>query len=100
MLKTVVLPNIFMETVIHKTIFRIRRLIESSKYQNLYEIDIFSYIIHVFTLTFDQFNASLLNKIIKSLNFWMILSNGVLKNAHVNQKLVGFFMLLLFWMSL
>ncbi len=41
--------------------------IESSKEQHLFEIEIFCNIISVFTVTFDQFNASLLNKSIKIL---------------------------------
>ncbi len=35
---------------------------QSSKEQHLFEIEIFCNIINVFTATFDQFNASLLNK--------------------------------------
>ncbi len=35
---------------------------ESSKEQHLFEVEIFCNIIHVFTVTFDQFNASLLNR--------------------------------------
>ncbi len=42
--------------------FRIHRWIESSKEQHLFEIEIFCNIINVFTVTFDQFNASLINK--------------------------------------
>ncbi len=38
--------------------------IESSKEQHLFEIKIFCNIINIFTGTFDQFNASLLNKTI------------------------------------
>ncbi len=62
MLKTVLLPNIFVETVIHFMFFRIHRWIESSKEQHLFKIEIFWNIRNVFTLTIDQFNASLLNK--------------------------------------
>ncbi len=50
--------------------FRIHRWIESWKEQHLFEIEIFSNIINVFTVTFDQFNASLINK---SINFRLIL---------------------------
>ncbi len=59
MLKTVLLPNILVETVMH-FIFRIHRWIKSSKEQHLFETEI---VIIVFTVTFDLFNASLLNKI-------------------------------------
>ncbi len=58
MLNTVVL-NIFVETEI------IIWWIESSKEQHLFEIEIFCNVINVFTITFDQFNASLLNKTFK-----------------------------------
>ncbi len=37
-------------------------LMESSKEQHLFETEIFCNIIDVFTVTFDQHNASLLNK--------------------------------------
>ncbi len=42
--------------------FRILWWIESSEEQHLFEIEIFCNIIIVFTVTFDQFNASLPNK--------------------------------------
>ncbi len=42
--------------------YLIHRWIESSKEQHLFEVEIFCNIIHVFTVTFDQFNASLLNR--------------------------------------
>ncbi len=42
-------------------------MIESSIEQHLFEIEIFSNIINVFTVTFDHFNASWLNK---SINFF------------------------------
>ncbi len=58
MLKTVVLLTIFVETFFFKIIW----LIENLKQQkHLFVIKIFC-IINVFTLTFDQFNAPLLNK--------------------------------------
>ncbi len=57
MLKTVVLRNIFVETMI--IFFRIL-WIDSLK-EHLFEIEIFCNIINVF-VTFGQFNASLLNK--------------------------------------
>ncbi len=41
--------------------FRIHRWIESSKEQHLFEIEIFCNIINVFTVSFDQFNASLID---------------------------------------
>ncbi len=44
--------------------FRIHRWIESSKEQHLFETEIFCYIMNVFTVTFDQFNALWLNKCI------------------------------------
>ncbi len=43
-------------------IFQIQRLIESSKDQHLFKIEIFRNIINVFTDTFDHFNAFLMNK--------------------------------------
>ncbi len=62
--------------------FRILWWIESKKKkQDLFEIEIFCNIANVFTVTFDNFNASLLNKIIYSKNktkkltnpqFWMV----------------------------
>ncbi len=42
--------------------FRIHRWIESSKEQHLFEIEIFC---NIFTVIFNQFNASLMNKSIK-----------------------------------
>ncbi len=45
--------------------FRIHRWIESSKEQHLFEIEAFCNIINVFTVTFEQFNASTLIKINK-----------------------------------
>ncbi len=42
--------------------FRIHKWIESSKEQHLFEIEIFCNIINIFTITFDQFNMSLMNK--------------------------------------
>ncbi len=44
---------------------RIHRWIESSKEQLLFETEIFCNIINVFTVTFDQYNASFMNKSIK-----------------------------------
>ncbi len=64
MLKTVVLHNIFVETVMY-FIF----LDSQMNRQHLFEIEIFCNIINVFTVTFDQFNASLMNK---SINFFQI----------------------------
>ncbi len=46
----------------HDSFFRILWGIESSQEQHSFEIQIFYDIINVFTLTFDQFNLSLLNK--------------------------------------
>ncbi len=48
--------------------FRILWWIESSKEQHLFGLEIFCNIINVFTATFDQFNASLLNK---SIHFFL-----------------------------
>ncbi len=59
MLKTAVLLNIFVETQIF---FKILWWIEISKDQHCFVIRIFCNIIIVFNVTFDQFNASLLNK--------------------------------------
>ncbi len=59
MLKTVVLPNIFVETVIQD----LQDLQKNRKFKrNLFEIEIFWNIINVFTVAFDQFNASLMNR--------------------------------------
>ncbi len=44
------------------------RILCCSKEQHLFEIATFCYIVYVFTVTFDQFNASLLNKIIYKKN--------------------------------
>ncbi len=43
---------------------------ESSKEQHLFVIDFFFFTLNVFTVTFDKFNASLLNKSIKKNIFW------------------------------
>ncbi len=48
------LSEIFVETMIW--------WIESSKEKHLFEVEIFCYIINAFTVTFDQFNLSSLNK--------------------------------------
>ncbi len=61
MLKTVVLHNIFVETVIY-FIFQDSQMNRISKEPHLFEIEIFGQIINVFTVTFDKFYASLLNK--------------------------------------
>ncbi len=61
----VVLLNIFVEIMIH---FQYFWLIESAKDQHLFEIETICCIINVFTATYDQFNASLLNKIISLKN--------------------------------
>ncbi len=54
--------------------FRIHRWIESSKEQRLLEIEIFCNFINAFTGTFEQFNASFLNKfhnnIFFNVNLW------------------------------
>ncbi len=50
--------------------FRIHRWIESSKEQCLFEIEIFCNIINVFTVTFDKFNVSLMNKNINFFQFF------------------------------
>ncbi len=46
-------------------------LIESSIEHYLFEID-FCNIINVFTVTFDKFNAALLNRIIKKNSYWLL----------------------------
>ncbi len=78
MLKTVVLTNIFVETVIH-FIFQDSQM-NSSKEQHLFEIEISCNIINVLTVSFDQFNVSLMNKSVPFFkkkkwpnpNFWTI----------------------------
>jgi len=65
-LKTVVLLNVFVET---DTFFIILWWIESWKEQHFIEIEIFCIIINVNTVTFDQFNASLLNNVFLILLF-------------------------------
>ncbi len=49
--------------------FRIHRWIESSEEQHLLKLEIFCNIINAFTVTFDQFNAFLMNKSINFLFF-------------------------------
>jgi len=49
-----------LKTVVYD--FKILWWIESSKEQHLFEIESFCNIINAFTVSFDQFNASLLNK--------------------------------------
>jgi len=64
----VLLNTIFVET---DTFFMILWEIETSEEQHLFENEIFSNITNVFIVTYDQFNASLLNlkkKIQKNLN--------------------------------
>ncbi len=67
MMKTVVLVHIFVETV-----FSIKILwwLKNPKIQHLFEIEIYCNLINVFTDTFNQFNASLLNKSIYLINFF------------------------------
>ncbi len=65
MLKTVVLHNIFVETVMHY-FFRIHRWIESSKDQHLLETEIFCNFMNAFIIAFEQFNVSLMNKSLKT----------------------------------
>jgi len=54
----VLLNTIFVET---DTFFMILWEIETSEEQHLFENEIFSNITNVFIVTYDQFNASLLN---------------------------------------
>ncbi len=54
--------TIFLWKLWYILFFRIHRWIESSKEQHLFEIETFWNIINVFTVTFDQFNASLMIK--------------------------------------
>ncbi len=75
MLKTVVLPNIFVEA---GTLFFFRILwwIENSK-QHLFETEVFCNIINVFTVTFDQFIGSLLKRNINLITDPKLLNNSV-----------------------
>jgi len=57
-MKTVVLLNVVVETIIHFSGFFDWKF---QKEQYLFKIEIFWNIINVFTVTFDQFNGSLLN---------------------------------------
>jgi len=64
---------------------------ESSKEQHLFEIEIFCNIINIFTVTFDQFNASFLNE--RSIPFrchsdlHRVTMNGVrLEASHLQKK--------------
>ncbi len=66
MLKTVVLLNIFVEIVIH-FIFQDSLMNRKFKRTVFFEIEIVCNIVNVFTITFNQLNASLLNK---SINFF------------------------------
>ncbi len=50
--------------------FRFFWWIKSSEKQHLSEIEIFCNIINVFIITFDQYNASLINKTINFYNFF------------------------------
>ncbi len=61
MLKTVVLLHIFVDFF-----FMILWWIGHSKEHYLFKVEVFCKILNVFTVTFDQFNVSLLNKIIIS----------------------------------
>ncbi len=54
--------TIFLWKLWYILFFRIHRWIESSKEQHLFEIEIYCNIRNVFTATFDQCNASLMNK--------------------------------------
>jgi len=71
-LKTVVLLNVFVET---DTFFIILWWIESWKEQHFIEIEIFCIIINVNTVTFDQFNASLLNNVFFNLTVSILLNS-------------------------
>ncbi len=65
--KTVSMINGRNSLVLTNIYFQILWWTESSKEQHLFEIDIFCNIVHVFTVTFDQLTASLLEK---SINFF------------------------------
>jgi len=52
----------FFWKLIRLILFKIHRRIESPKGQHLFEIDIFFNIINVLNITFDQFNAAVMNK--------------------------------------
>jgi len=56
-LKTAILLNVFLQMIFFFDFF-------DGKKQPLFEIEIFVNIIKVFTVTFDQFNAYLLNQLI------------------------------------
>ncbi len=60
--KTVSMINGRNSLVLTNIYFQILWWTESSKEQHLFEIDIFCNIVHVFTVTFDQLTASLLEK--------------------------------------
>ncbi len=81
--KKVVLPNIFVETII-------LWWTESSKEHTLFEMEIFCNILNVFTIIFYQHNASLLNKIIQfSLQWYWILTVklNLNKNYHLEEEM-------------
>ncbi len=67
--------NIFVETAIH--FFQDSLMKNSSKQPHLFEIEVFCNIIHFLTVTFDQFNAILLNN---SINFLKGLAEPKLLN--------------------
>ncbi len=69
MLKTIVLPNIYLKTwcIFFNYLMKIKSI-----EQHLFEEEIFSNIINIFTVTLDQFNASLLNQNINVYLFWMV----------------------------
>ncbi len=62
MLKTIVLSNIYLKTWFNLCLSLMKK---KSIEQLLSEEEIFDNIINIFTLTLDQFNASLLNQHIK-----------------------------------
>jgi len=63
MFKTLLLNIFLWKTII---LFFINRKV---KVHHLFEIEVFCNIIHVLTVTFDTFNASLLKKILLTSNF-------------------------------
>ncbi len=64
MLKTIVLLNVNVESVVQLVFFVFFQNLLNGKWkkQHLFEIEVFSYSVKVFPVNFDHFNASLINK--------------------------------------
>ncbi len=83
--------QIFLRKQYNILFFRILWWIESSKEQHLFEKEIFcNIIINGFTVTFDQFNASLLNKLINFQRAKKILLTPKLLNSIVFKEIAYF----------